>query len=99
MDQVIDKIFDVAINHEKKSVIEITLKGTEELGELAEAVLSYNNVPGCSYKNKTLQDINEEACDVIIVAMSVLSKSGISKEEMKDMLNHKLDKWLAKTMI
>lgn len=99
MDQIVDKIFDVAITHEKKNLVEITLKGCEEMGELAQAVLSYNNTPGCSYKEKTLEDITEEASDVIIVAMSVLSKAGVTKEEMKEMMNKKLDKWLLKAMV
>lgn len=97
MEEILEKIFDIAIKYEKKSLIEMSLKGSEELGELAQAVLSYQQSPGCGYKGKTLEDINEEACDVIIIMMALISKAGISKEEMKAMINTKLDKWFKKT--
>lgn len=94
MEEILEKIFDIAIKYEKKNLIEMSLKGAEEMGELAQAVLSYMQSPGCGYKGKTLEDVNEEACDVIIVMMALLSKAGISKEEMKIAINTKLDKWL-----
>ena len=59
---------------DKKNLVEASLKLTEEVGEVAEAVLSCTKVHGCEYKIKTPEDIVEEVTDVIIVAMSILHK-------------------------
>ena len=59
---------------DKKNLVEASLKLTEEVGEVAEAVLSCTKVHGCEYKTKTPEDIVEEVTDVIIVAMSILHK-------------------------
>ena len=52
---------------DKKTLSERALKLSEETGEVAEAVLSYTNACGCSYKHKTRKDILEECTDVIII--------------------------------
>ena len=44
---------------DKKTLSERALKLSEETGEVAEAVLSYTNACGCSYKHKTRKDILE----------------------------------------
>lgn len=58
---------------DKKTMQEKVMKITEELGELAEAVLSYTGSHGCVYKGKTKLDIIEEIGDVVTVALSLLS--------------------------
>ena len=98
MDKIVDLIFDFAVKYEQKSLVEMALKGSEEMGELAQAVLSYQKCPGCEYKNLGLDKVTEEACDVIIVAMALLSKAGVDKETMKVVLNDKLNKWFSKTL-
>lgn len=98
MDEIVNRIFDIAKQHEKKNLVEIALKGSEEMGELAQAVLSYQKCPGCEYKKLGLSKVAEEACDVIIVAMALLSKADVSKDVMKVILNDKLDKWFNKTV-
>lgn len=57
-----------------KNLVEASLKLTEEVGEVAEAVLSNTKVHGCEYKTKTPEDIVEEVTDVVIVALSILHK-------------------------
>ena len=94
MDEIVNRIFDIAIKYEKKNLVELALKNCEEVGELAQAVLSYQQCPGCEYKQLGLDKVAEEACDVIIVAMALLSKAGVDKETIKIILNEKLDKWL-----
>ena len=42
-----------------KSLIERTLKLSEENGEVSEAVLSYGKVNGSQYKNKKIEDVEE----------------------------------------
>jgi len=98
MQEIMDKIFEIAAKYEKKSLVEMTLKGSEEMGELAEAVLSYQGVPGCGYKKLTKDDVAEEACDVLIVVLAVLSRAGISQDKVKEIMNGKMDKWLEQAM-
>jgi len=65
----------------------------EELGELAEAVLSYEGAAGCAYKGKTLNDIKEESIDVFLVIVAILAKIDMSDEEIKSIIRKKMLKW------
>ena len=85
-------IFEISKN-EKKSLIERALKLSEETGEVAEAVLSTLAVPGCEYKEKTMESVIEEAVDVIIVAGSIIEEAGVSEKFIAKMFELKLDKW------
>ena len=81
---------------DKKSLVERTLKLSEEVGEVAQAVLSYSNACGCGYKNKSKEDIIEECLDVIIVASAIISQNYDNKidiENIKKIYNEKLEKW------
>ena len=69
------------------------IKLMEEVGELAEAVLSETGAPGCEYKNKDSGDVVEEAVDVIIVALSILDAYEIPDPNIFERLRHKLHKW------
>lgn len=82
---------------EKKTVIELGLKLSEELGELSEAILATEDVPGCGYKCEakgiTKDGILEEGADVIIVALCIIFKSGFNTVDIADMLKIKTTKW------
>ena len=74
------------------------LKSMEELGEMAEAVLSATSVSGG--KAKTYLDIVEEACDVVIMGLDVaLTKPPIEMDDdmwraiVKKIIGLKLEKW------
>lgn len=80
-----------------------TLKAAEECGELSEAVLSVTS--DSNAKNKSHDDIIEEALDLAIVALDVaLTKSsdGISESEQYEhvsgILALKLQKWEGKIL-
>ena len=60
---------------EEKNLLQLALKTSEETGELAQAVLSFTQAPGCAYKNKTARDVEEEAVDVILCAAATLFKT------------------------
>ena len=84
---------------DKKTLLERTLKLSEETGEVAQAVLSYSNACGCGYKNKSKEDLLEECIDVIIVASSIISQSydnDVDIEKVKSIYNKKLAKWKEK---
>ncbi len=82
-----------------KTLVERTLKLSEEVGEASQAVLSHSNACGCGYKNKSKEDIVEECLDVIIVASSIISQSydnNVDIESIKNVYNKKLNKWKEK---
>lgn len=84
---------------DKKTLLERTLKLSEEVGEVAQAMLSYSNVCGCGYKNKSKEDLVEECLDVIIVASSIISQSydnDVDMETVKSIYDKKLSKWKEK---
>ena len=84
---------------DKKTLLERTLKLSEETGEVAQAVLSYSKACGCGYKNKSKEDLLEECIDVIIVASSIISQSydnDVDIENVKRIYNKKLVKWKEK---
>lgn len=90
---IFDRIKEVA-DKDQKTVEQTALKLVEECGEVAEAVLSFTGAPACSYKNKSLEDIVEECCDVIIVAYTLAgSKYRIPKSIIEDRIGRKLLKW------
>jgi NTP pyrophosphatase (non-canonical NTP hydrolase) len=74
------------------------MKCGEELGELSEAVLSYESAPGCGYKGKTIDDVAEECADVVICIISALAKATNYQNEGKlaETMNIKIEKWIAK---
>ena len=87
---------------ERKSILELGLKLSEELGELSEAILTTENAPGCGYKsqtkNITKERILEECVDIIIVTFCIVFKSGFSFTSISDMLKNKINKWTEKSL-
>lgn len=84
---------------EPKNLEQIGLKLMEEAGECAQAILSYGNLSGCSYKELTLNDVREECIDVILVAMSMLYKLDTSDDVIEDIANKKITKWESKRVV
>lgn len=70
-----------------------SLKLFEEGGELAEAVLAQYKEAGMAYKNLTKDDILQESCDVIIVALSIAFGAGFTVEDIEAGLEKKAEKW------
>ena len=81
----------------KKSVLEIALKLSEEVGEVSEAVLIMNSTNGSTYKGSDVEqakmDVMEESVDVMMVAMSLFAKLGGTQEMFDNILQHKSVKW------
>ena len=84
-------------DRERKSLMELALKTSEETGELAQAVLSFMKAPGCAYKGKTREDVDEEAVDVIICAAATLFRNQVrTNAELRMVFQKKLDAWQRK---
>lgn len=95
-DDLLDEIFEISISQEGKSLQELTLKCAEEVGELAQAVLSYTGAPGCKYKELKEEDVIEELADVFLVNIAMAAKLNITKEDLKIEIKRKLNKWVEK---
>lgn len=76
-----------------KSLTESGLKTSEEVGEMAQAILSSQSTSGTSYKKKTFADVREESVDVIICALSVFIKANGNSLQFKELMNEKCLKW------
>lgn len=82
---------------EEKTLEQLTMKTQEEVGELAQAVLSFTKAPGCAYKNKTREDVDEEAVDVILCAAATLFRNQVrSHPELEELIYRKIDAWKQK---
>ncbi|WP_025718542.1 MazG-like family protein [Paenibacillus polymyxa] len=78
---------------EKKTLEQMVLKLSEEVGETSQAMLSYVNASGSEYKQLSISDVKEEYADVILVALSLFYKLSSNEEELQEFLNKKVNKW------
>lgn len=76
-----------------KNLVEKTLKTTEEVGELAKAVLPYQNASGTRHRFVTKPQILENAVDVILCALSIAYDLGYTNEDITSMMSNKSKKW------
>lgn len=84
---------------DNKSLLERTLKLSEECGEVAEATLSYLKTNGSQYKEKGFDDVLEENLDVIMIAISNICQLYNYETDSKfiqDLFDTKLQKWYNK---
>jgi NTP pyrophosphatase (non-canonical NTP hydrolase) len=95
-DKLLDEIFEISRTKEGKTLQELTLKCSEEVGELAQAVLSYTGAKGCTYKDLKKEDVIEEIADVFLVNIAMASRLEITKEDLKKEIERKLNKWVEK---
>lgn len=97
-DEIVKEIYDITLMKERKTLQELALKTGEEVGELQQAVLSYTGAPGCGYKNKTIDDVLEEAVDTIICAFATAYKDEKVDDEtyLIRIFEKKLAKWKEK---
>jgi NTP pyrophosphatase (non-canonical NTP hydrolase) len=80
-------------NRDPKTILQKTLKTTEEVGELAKAVLPYENAPQNTHKFSDKQKILEEVADTILGAISVGYNLGMDTEQIEAMLWKKAEYW------
>ena len=71
-----------AVNRSPDTVERRVMKATEELGELAEAVLSATSASNA--KGKTWMDIVDEACDVAIMGIDIALTKPPGQESLDD---------------
>lgn len=96
MNQKILQQITEAAKSEKKSIEHLLIKLMEEVGEASQAYLSTTKASGSEYKKLSLVDFQEELVDIILVTITLLKRTEISDEELENLLNKKISKWLEK---
>ena len=76
-----------------KSLMGKTLKAGEELGELASEILPYEHAFATTHRFPNKEKILEEACDLMLCALSVPFSMGFTTEDIAEMMKTKADKW------
>lgn len=78
---------------ERKTLLHRGLKLSEEVGELSEALLAIEDAPGMAYKGLNLDNVKEEAIDVILITLSICYMVNMSDGEIAELLMKKCGKW------
>jgi NTP pyrophosphatase (non-canonical NTP hydrolase) len=78
---------------DKKTLLQKALKTAEEVGELAKAVLPYENSPSTNHRFSDKENILEEVADVILCALSVAYNLGLDSEQIETMIGQKAEFW------
>ena len=78
---------------DKKTLSEKALKTTEEVGELAKAVLPYDSAPGTNHRFSDKYKILEEVADIYLTTSSIAYSLGFTDDEVKEMIISKTKKW------
>ncbi|MBM7542674.1 MazG-like family protein [Amphibacillus cookii] len=95
MEQLIQDIKQMSA-HEKKTLEQMGLKLSEEVGETNQAILSYLKASGNAYKQLGLDDVKEECVDVMLIALALYFRLSESDDELKALIRKKLKKWQEK---
>ncbi|QTD40827.1 MazG-like family protein [Sporosarcina sp. Te-1] len=95
MEQLLKEI-KLLSEKEPKTLEQMALKLSEEVGETSQAVLSYIKASGSEYKQLGIGDVKEECIDVILVALAMFYKLSENDKELHELIRKKLDKWESK---
>lgn len=76
-----------------KSLIGKACKTSEEVGELAKAILPFENAAGTLHRFSDKKKVLDSAADVILCALSIAHDLKFSDEEIEEMLHKKAKKW------
>lgn len=90
--ELTDFIRHLSVN-DKKTLIGKALKTSEEMGELAKAVLPFENASGTLHRFTDKAKILDCVADVYLSAMSIAYALEFSDEEIEDMIKRKSRKW------
>ncbi|MCM2676317.1 MazG-like family protein [Alkalicoccobacillus plakortidis] len=92
MEELLTRIKELSAK-EKKTLEQMVLKLSEEVGETSQALLSYKGAPGSEYKKLGKADVEEECVDVMIVALSLFYKLNQDEGALEHYLKMKVVKW------
>jgi len=69
------------------------MKFSEEMGELAQAMLSRRNVLNTGYKGKTASDVHEELADCFNCLLTIADREKLSVAQLIELAMDKTYKW------
>ncbi|MCV3296167.1 MazG-like family protein [Oenococcus kitaharae] len=95
MNNLIEKIRKAAVTEPKKPEQQF-MKLSEELGEACQAYLSSQGISGNKYKGLDQDNVKEELVDVIMVAIALLCQLGTSNQDIENLVERKIHKWVSK---
>ena len=81
---------------DKKTLTQKALKACEEVGELAKAVLPFENAYATNHRFVEKKKILEESVDVILTAISIAYDLGYDDQEVEEMMLAKASDWQEK---
>jgi NTP pyrophosphatase (non-canonical NTP hydrolase) len=76
-----------------KTLSQKGLKATEEVGELAKAILPYEGARGTNHRVPSADKVAEECADVMLVAYSIMKGMDYSLADMQRVIQRKADYW------
>jgi len=79
--------------NDKKTLSQKALKTTEEIGELAKAILPFENAAGTLHRFTDREKILDSSVDVILCALSIAHELKFNDQEIEDMMFEKSRKW------
>lgn len=78
---------------DNKTLSQKALKTAEEVGELAKAILPFENAPGTNHRFMSKENVLEECADVILCALSVAYSLKCTDTDLEEILINKAGKW------
>jgi hypothetical protein len=93
MDQKLLDYIKLLTKADTKSLIGKVAKTAEETGELAKAVLPFENASGTLHRFIEKELILEQCVDVYLCVQSIAYQLGYSDEEFENMTRNKAEKW------
>lgn len=78
---------------DSKSLSQKALKTTEEVGELAKAILPFESAQGTNHRFSDKESILEEVIDVYLSSISIAYSLGFSDDDINAMIIKKASKW------
>lgn len=90
--QLLDLVLRLTL-FDKKKLSQKALKAAEEVGELAKAILPFEDADGCQHKFSSKENILEEVADVILTVSSIAYSLDFTQEDIEEMLMKKAIYW------
>ena len=79
--------------NDTKTLSQKGLKTSEEVGELASAILPYEDAHGTTHRFIAKENILEEVADVFLTSRSIAYDLGFTDEDIDQMIERKMLKW------
>lgn len=90
--ELINFLRELTVN-DTKTLTQKALKTTEEVGELAKAILPFENAAGTLHRFSDKKKILENVVDVFLTSISIAYELGFTDDEVDEMINLKSKKW------